>query len=170
MNALEIRVRLDDRLTGALQTAADGAEDLTVPMGLIAEQLLGSTRQNFATETDPLGVPWAPRKDRDNPKPLLFASGDLQRQIEQRHGPDFAEVGVLATGGPAIYAAPHQLGATIRPKEGSGKKALNTPFGPRASVTIPARPFLGAGPEDIDEIGSILTEHLGHLLDAEAGQ
>ena len=165
MAGIEIRVELDDRLTATLARAAAGARDLTVPMGLIAEQLLASTRGRFKAQADPLGVPWTPRRDADNPKPLLFDSGDLQRQVEQDHGRDFAAVGVLGTGGPAVYAAVHQFGATIRPKTG---KALKTPFGPRAAVTVPARPFLGISELDRDRIGAILTEHLADLLNGAA--
>ena len=158
MSALDIRVEVNDRLSARLNAAARAGADLTEPMALVAERLLQSTRARFKTQTGLNGVPWAKRAGNVDPeRPLLFKSGDLQRGIEQRHGRDFAEVGVLATGGPARYAAIQQFGGTVKAKPG---KALKTPFGPRGAVTIPARPYLGADEADRLQITLLLTDHL----------
>lgn len=67
----------------------------------------------------------------------LRERGDLHDSIAwQEEGSD-----AVAIGSRMIYARIHQLGGTIRPKEGG--KALRTPAGPRKSVRIPARPYLG---------------------------
>lgn len=165
MAALDIDIGLDDRLTGRLRRAVAAATDLSRPMTAIAGELLKSTKARFASESGPDGTPWAPRKDKNNPKKLLFASGDLSlRGVTSESGADFAAVGVLKSGGPGIYAAIHQFGGTIRPKK---SKALKTPFGIFGSVTVPARSFLGFNDADRTRVSEILTSHLRAAFEGE---
>lgn len=163
--SLNIRIELEDQLTGRLVGLADAAQDLTTPMTKIAGELLRSTRQRFEGETGPDGVSWLPRKLRDgepaNPKKLLQDSGALLQSLTSDHGQDFVAIGVQKTGGAGIYAAIHQFGGTthIKPKN---KKALRTPYGIFSSVTvtIPARPFLGIDGRDQTRAVEILTDYL----------
>lgn len=161
-----ISIDVDDRLTPALARLADAASDLTRPMALISEAVLTHTVERFNRQVSPSGVPWAARRHSeehpDPGHPLLRKSGDLFNAIDRESGRDFAAVGVLATGGPAIYAGVHQYGATVRAKTGG---ALRTPFGPRRSATIPARPFLGIEDRDVSLTEAIITAHIEAAAD-----
>lgn len=132
------------------------AADLTPAMQAIADYLEFSTRQRFETGKAPDGTSWKPslRAIRDGGKTLV-ERGMLLASIDRAFGPDSATVGTNI-----VYARAQQLGATIRPRAGNGKKALNTPFGPRSSVKLPARPFIGFSTDDESEVFEILREHL----------
>lgn len=161
-----VSINLFDQLSPALQRAIDAVGDLSAPMAEISVDWLESTRSRFNQQIDPLGVPWKPRRDPENTKPLLVDRGDLRNQLDNESGPDFAEVGVQETGGPAIYARVHNEGATIRPKSG---RALRTPFGVFAQIVIPKRQFIGASDGDQANAVQILTEHLKQAFNADAG-
>ena len=87
----------------------------------------------------------------------LTKAGHLSGSISARHGPDFAEWGVNR-----IYAAIHQFGGTIRPKN---SKALRFAlagggFATVKSVTMPARPFLGLSDDDKADIADLIARRL----------
>lgn len=148
-----------DALTPTLRALKAAAQDLTPAMDEASEVMLRGTLQRFTDEEAPSGVPW--RKSvaaLEEGRKTLTKSGDLSNAIDRESGGDFAAVGIYKVGGAGVYAAIHQFGGTIKPKVG---KALNTPFGYRASVSIPARPYLGFSDEDLIAIDKIL---LGHLL------
>lgn len=158
---LVISVDTVDALAPTLRRLRAAASDLSVPMADASEVMLDGTLDRFQQEEDPLGVPWKKSTAAiEEGRKTLQKSGDLYNAIERQSGEDFAAVGVYGTGGPAIYGRIHQFGGTIRPKSG---KALNTPFGYRASVTMPRRSYLGFSDEDIMAIDRIL---VGHLLSA----
>ena len=98
------------------------------------------------------------------------------RNTPRRQGDDFvfpmaASVtifaGALVMLDAAGNATIHQEGGTIRPRADSGKKALNTPFGPLGAVNMPQRAFLGFGEAERVGIHDILH---GFLADAWAGR
>lgn len=161
-----VSINLFDQLTPALQRAAEAVGDLSAPMAEIAVDWLEATRTRFNQQVDPMGVPWKPRRDPENPNPLLVERGDLRNQLDSNSGADFAEVGVQATGGPAIYARVHNEGATIRPRTAGG---LRTPFGVFAQIVIPKRQFIGASDADHANAVQILTDHLKAAFNADAG-
>lgn len=148
-----------DALTPTLQRLKAAAQDLTPAMDEASEVMLRGTLQRFKDEEGPSGVPWQKSAAAlEEGRKTLTKSGDLSNAVDRMSGSDFAAVGVYRIGGPGAYAAIHQFGGTIRPKAG---KALNTPFGYRASVKMPARPYLGFSDDDLAAIDKIL---LGHLL------
>ncbi len=161
-----VTINLVDQLSPALQRAIEAIGDLSAPMAEISVDWLESTRSRFNQQVDPMGVPWKPRRDTDNTNPLLVERGDLRNQLDNASGPDFAEVGVQATGGPAIYARIHNEGGTIRPRSG---RALRTPFGIFAQIVIPKRQFIGASDSDQANAVDILTEHLQAAFNGNAG-
>jgi phage virion morphogenesis protein len=163
MAGLVISLELEENISAALgRTIAAGA-DLTPAMQDIANHLALTTSKRFEDERGPDGKPWKPSKRvLDNPgEKTLQLSGDLKNSIRPDWDRDYAAAGPEASGGAAIYAAIHQLGGTIRPKV---KKALS--FGGRivASVTIPAREYLGFDEVNRRTIVEILREHLGDAL------
>jgi phage virion morphogenesis protein len=160
-----VSINLFDQLSPALQRAIDAVGDLSEPMSRVSEKWLESTRDRFKRQIDPVGVPWAPRKDTANTKPLLVKSGDLRNQIDNDFGPDFAEIGVIDTGGPSEYAAIHNFGGTTRPFRANSKRA----YGAFAVIVIPKRQFIGASDSDQVNAVEILTEHLQQAFNADAG-
>jgi phage gpG-like protein len=140
MRAIEIQI--SENVAAAFARVEAGLTDMTVPLQQIAAAGVASTDDNFAGQHDPLGVPWAitKRKQQDSSARILFMSGDLQNSVIGRGFADYAEWGPEASGGAGIYAVLQQFGGTIRAK---AAKALRTPFGPRASVTLPARAYVG---------------------------
>lgn len=136
----------------ALQAA--GA-DMRPAMGEIAETLLAHVEQRFDEERGPDGSPWRPlkpatvkertRKGYTGPK--LQRTRRLLDSVQRRYDDESALVGTNL-----VYAATHQfgdehgvtvLGATVRRRRG-----------------IPARPFLGFGPGDREELLAIIRRRL----------
>ncbi len=163
---LDIDVTTVDALAPTLRRLREAGSDLSAPMAESSEVMFAGTLDRFQEERDPLGIPWKKSAAAiEEGRKTLQASGDLYNAIERQSGKDFASVGVYGTGGPAIYGKIHQFGGTIRPKTG---KALNTPFGYRASVTMPRRSFLGFSDDDIMAIDRILVGHLLRAMNAGA--
>lgn len=155
------RIEIDDRLTGPLARLKDAGGDLRAPMAEISEVALEHTEDRYRRQVDPDEVPWEPRRNDDDPgRPILQKDGHLLNALESDSGDDWAAVGVNPAGAPAAYAQVHQWSATIRPKAGGGKRALKTPFGPRGSVTIPARRYLGIEDRDVTAVEAIVLAHL----------
>lgn len=164
MAAFDTTITITDKLTGPLARLRDAGGNLTQPMADIAAAVHDNTLDRFAREVSPDGVPWkASAAALAEGRRTLFKSGDLYRAIQPEHGDDFALIGVIATAGPAQYAQIHQSGGTIRPK--AGRAALKTPFGPRKSVTMPARPYLGIESRDLTDIERIVLAHLARAAD-----
>lgn len=136
-----IDLRLEENVTAALSEARARGADLTPAMQAIAVMMVSMTEENFDQERSPEGVPWKmSQRVKERGGKILQDTGDLKASIRPDWSANHAAAGPEASGGAAIYARIHQLGGTIRAK---ASKALNTPFGPRAAVTMPARPYLG---------------------------
>lgn len=161
---MNITIDLTDRLAPALRGAVRALSDLTEPMALVAEAWLERTETGFLAQRAPDGTPWQQSQNAitGKSKATLFQSGSLYNALDNSSGSDFAEIGVQATGGPARYARIHNEGGVITP---TTARALNTPFGPRKSVTIPQRQFIGAAPEDIESAVDIISEHVQGWID-----
>ena len=139
----------DDEVQKALKHLAKNSNDLQPVMKRIGERLQRSADDNFRAESNPEGEPWvkiAPatlkakkRRKKDGLK-ILSDGGNLRGNINYRVGLDSVTIG-----SPEPYAAIHQLG---------GKAGRNK------SVCIPARPFLGVGPADKQEILQLISDHL----------
>lgn len=154
MSRISIDVRMD---SGATQDAFGRLErqmrDTTPIMREIAKGLRDNTISRIEREVDPQGRPWTPL----NPVYASTKRGPgMLREGGYRGGGLLTSFEIDATRGSAFlwniapYARIHQLGGVIRPKEPGGR--LRFSMGGRdvfaSSVTIPARPFLGIGPED----------------------
>lgn len=173
MSGIQIAIKLDNvELETALDRAIAGGEDMRQPMGEIAEEWLDNARQRFAEERDPLGVPWKKRRVAEfNPslaaadasRKVLHLTGAMERAMVPDFGSDFAQVGVLPSGGPGKYARTHNEGGEIVPKTG---KALS--FGGRlvSRVVMPKRQYLGDGPKEQQAVTEILGDWLRGLFGA----
>lgn len=168
---LRIDIRIDDsQLVKALQNLCDLGTDTTPIMRQCAGIMAGAAEDAFDAQRDPVtGTPWVPlqkstvaaRQLAGHDGKILQLSGSLASSLERRYGNGYAVVGTNKQ-----YAAIHQFGGktkahTIRAKFA---KALRIPgVGFRKSVqhpgsTIPARPFLGVGPQEIEEMRETITK------------
>lgn len=162
MAGLSITIELGGDLKDGLARLRAAGTDLTPAMQDIAVYLAASTRRRFESETGPDGKRWSPsRRVREEGGQTLTLSGDLRGSIRPAWGPDFAAAGPERSGGAGVYAAIHQFGGAIRPKN---KRALS--FGGRvvAAVRMPARPYLGFSDADRTEIVARLRDHLAAAI------
>ena len=168
----QIRFTLDDKaFTAALERA--GGVMRTGWVRAIGAGLVEVTQARFESESEPLGGKWqalnpAYAMIKRGPG-ILRASLVLQRYIT------FATAGNQVTvGSNRIYAAVHQFGATIRPKNARALVFRLGRAGPRGgkssglvhakSVTIPARPYLGFGPKDQREVLEVTATEINRAL------
>jgi phage virion morphogenesis protein len=158
---MEIRFEISDDLTPALARAVEAATDFTPAMRAIAGLMEKETRQRFEDSRAPSGAPWLPsQRAIDDGGKTLIDTGALLNSIASAFTATEAVAGTNV-----IYAAIHQFGGTIRPRT---RRALRTPFGPRGSVRMPARPFLGFGAAEQEDIPAILRAHLAAAFDGSA--
>ncbi len=130
--------------------------------------LVRSVRDRFVAEQDPEGNQWAPllpayAAEKEGPG-ILRESGDLRRSITPE-----VQGAELVVGTNLIYAAVHQFGATIKPKNAP---ALIFRIGDRLTwarqVTIPARPYLGFSHSDETMLVDVASDYMAHALDGTA--
>ncbi|MDP1617340.1 phage virion morphogenesis protein [Phenylobacterium sp.] len=164
MSGITLRYSLDDASARAsLRGARDRGLDLRPGWRAVGQAGVGQTRRRFLTGIGPDGTPW--KKGHKPSGMTLIASGLLLRSIRVAK---VAQDGV-EWGSNRIYAAIHQLGGVIRPING---KALHFKiaggFITAKSVTIPARPYLGANQQDLTAFAQILLRHIAGPI-GEAG-
>lgn len=156
MTGVRVELRADEAL-GVLAAALAKARN---PRGLydaIGLSLVTSTQRRFEQERGPDGSPWPPsiRAQLEGGR-TLFETGRLSNSITH----EATDQGV-AVGTNVLYGAIHQFGGTIRPVAGNALKfRIGGKFVTVASVTIPARPFLGIDAEDEAELPAIAQDWL----------
>lgn len=132
--------------------------NLTPLMSTLAAFLREATRQRFEDGEGPDGRPWKPSiRARLHGGQTLVDHGILRDSIADDHGADFAAVG---TNDPR--AAMLHFGGRITPRAG-GALVFQLPGAGWVrvkAVTIPARPFIGMGRADGEEIGAIIDDYL----------
>lgn len=135
--------------------------------------LVEDTNQRFERGVDPTGAAWAglhPAYAMIKRGPgILRESRMLQRSITSA-----VNGNSVIVGSNRVYAAVHQFGATIRPKNGKRLAFRLGRVGPRGgkssgmvfakSVTIPARPYLGIGKSSREAIMDVLDHEIGRTL------
>lgn len=185
-DGVTVGITIREDVTAALNRLAAAGSDLTRPMKDIAGHLADETRERFETGRDPSGRPWKPSrrvlgldgskdgKDGRSHGPhrqdgqTLVDTGDLLASIREDWGSDYAAAGPEASGGAAVYAKIHQFGGKITPRDREGKDgarpALKVGGRYLASVTIPARPYLGFTDADADYVVEALAEHLAAVI------
>ena len=172
MTGAVIEVKIDD--TTAAKAFADMARVISDPQPVlraIGTGLVQVTQDRFESATDPDGNAWADlnplyASTKRGPGILRESAmrGGLMASITYETSADAVQVGTNK-----IYAAVHQFGATIVPKEAP---ALIFRIGGKLvwarSVTIPARPFLGIGSDDEEMILDVVEGALARALDRNA--
>lgn len=142
-------VEISDEVTGPLSRLARNITDLDPALEEIGAQLVAQAQFRFEREEDPEGRPWKGladstleqrlRKGGDEPR-ILRDTTDLYDSLAWKVAPGRS----VTAGVSSVYGRIHQLG-------GQTGRALAT--------TLPARPYLGVGPEDIEQIVEILETH-----------
>lgn len=136
--------------------------DLTPLMITLGDLLIDGTKMRFDVGAGPDGTPWKPslRAELEGGQTLVD-SERLRDTLRSAPGSDHVEVG-----SDLIYAAVHQMGATIRPVNAAALR-FSLPGGlgivHAKEVIIPARPYLGVSEEDETEITSAVAVYAGAL-------
>jgi phage virion morphogenesis protein len=165
-----LKITLSAGGLGELKDLLQRVDDLGPALREIGEDLTESTKQRFASATDPDGTPWARNsvvtlerygamfaRNKDGTmkpggvramgakKPLTGETRALQTTINyQVTGPT-----TVTIGSPMVYAAVQQFGAQ------AGSLGPKSPWG-----DIPARPFLGLSPADEQGILDVVRGYL----------
>jgi phage virion morphogenesis protein len=117
----------------------------------IGDVLLLNIDRRFEEGRGPDGTPW---QKTNRGGQILVHSARYRNSFDKR-----VEAQSVAAGTNAIYARIHQFGGTIKPKRA---KVLAFTIGGKAvfakQVTIPARPVLGLGAEDIKGIRGAIAD------------
>lgn len=121
----------------------------------IGTGLARNARERFDDERDPRGMAWQPLSELYAPikkGPGILRESGMRGGLQGSITFD-ATMDEVAVGSNKVYAAVHQFGATIRPKNGPHLIFRNVHGLVFAkSVTIDARPYLGISTADEDTI------------------
>jgi phage virion morphogenesis protein len=162
MTGTTLRIEFEPgRLMTAVKMLRAAIREPTPLMRVIGTGLLRNTQDRFEEERAPSGAPWEPlnawyQTFKRGPGILRAAGmrGGLQGSLIMD-----VEGDAVRIGSNKIYAAVHQFGATIRPKNPDGLLVIRTGKGGRGQVmgkakqvTIPARPYLGLSARDEETI------------------
>jgi len=158
-----VQVQIDHAaFAAALGRLAAATQNPAPVLAQIGEYLRNSTSDRFKSQTGPDGAPWQALSQwyRDgkakNADKILTLDGNLRRIVYQVSSDE------VQVGSPMEYAAIHQFGGVIKPARA---KALKFGGGYVASVTMPARPFLGVSDDDAVEVASLVSDYLAGALD-----
>lgn len=162
MTGVTINVTMDSGFGRASRQVGNLA---ALPRTLVLDGLgqLGEmqTKRRIATEkTSPDGTPWRPNRAGTS---ILVQQGFLRDSIH--HAVEGSSS--VRWGSPLVYAGIHQAGGTILPTNG---RFLVFRMGDRtifaASVTIPARPYLGISAANRVQMERHLVTMIGRTLNA----
>ncbi|HHE3720927.1 phage virion morphogenesis protein [Pasteurella multocida] len=156
------------QLTGILNKAVQTLANPKLMFGEMGETLIDIHRIRFTQQQAPDGTPWLPLKDwyqqskKKNADKILTLDGHLHGTLRYQAN----NQGVIF-GSDRPYAAIHQFGGTIKPKNKNVLKlgvGDNMPYA--QSVTIPARPWLGVSIDDERRLIKIAHNHLEKVFNA----
>jgi phage virion morphogenesis protein len=153
--AVSVDLREVEGVAALLNKAKLSSQDRAALLRNIGAEVEAQTQERFDTQTDPEGNDWKAlaQKTKDyyikngfGGGSLLVQRGGLRDSIESQLSGSW---GVLV-GATKIYAAIHQCGGDIVPKNAA---ALFVPgYGRLKKVTIPARPYVGISNDNAAEI------------------
>lgn len=159
MTDFKVNVEFDASvLTETFNRMIAAGQNLSPLMADIAEGWNSRTQDRFDTQHAPDGSAWQPltakhlakKKRKGYPETLLVMEARLRDELRPDSGADFAEVATA----PLPYAAIHQFGG----------QSWMAP-GP---ASIPARPFLGASPDDLEWIEGLVTDYFERSIGGNA--
>lgn len=164
MTGARINFKLDDRDFQAAVTKFGGVLR-SGTLKAVGMALVTTADARFQDKREPFGATWAPllpayalikRGSR-----ILFARGKLVESLTYQ-----VQGSTVMVGSPLIYAAVHQFGAVITAKNApalafqlgvrGAKGGIKRAFVHVQKVRIPARPYLGFGPNDQRAVMEVL--------------
>lgn len=133
----------------------------------IGTGLAANTRNRFDRGVAPDGAPWAELSPAYEPMkkgPGILRESGMRGGLQGSITFD-VDGSVLSVGTNKVYGAVHQFGAVIRPRS-AAYLVFRLAFGlvKVRQVTIPARPYLGIGPEDEDTILDVAEAFMARSL------
>lgn len=155
MAGISITISVDDRAARSVFAKWERADgDLSGLLDPIGAALRDNVLDRFEHGRGPDGTAWPESlRATEQSGQTLVDKGRLRDSITYEAGAREVELGSNV-----IYARIHQLGGTITAKTDKGLSfslAGDGGFVNVQSVTLPPRPYLGIGPEDIDAIGDM---------------
>lgn len=191
MTGISLTITIDDALVrGDLREMIARIDHPGPFYNAIGNLLVASVGENFLAERAPDGTPWTPlapatiatrRRRGSSAIAILRERGYLKGSISHQ-----VEAGGVRVGATVPYAAIHQFGGTINKAARSGKiyrrqfadGSFGRQFAKRKNkttvatdvsigahtITIPARPYLGIGAGDIDDIQRLADRWLSGKL------
>lgn len=160
MSGARLTVTFDDRqLAAGLRRIRQGLQNRRGLLGAIGTGMVANTMHRFDRHVDPQGRGWAPLSPgyqaiKRGPGILQerATSGGLMGSITRQVRGDSVIVGTNK-----VYGAIYQFGGTITAKNAKGLRFRMAGHWVRVrSVRIPARPYLGFGPEDQQTVRDVL--------------
>lgn len=163
MNGAAIILSGDNEALAAIGAIAGKLENREPLWRAVGEEIAQQTAERFETSTGPDGQVWPPSwRVKTLGGKTLVLSGILKQSMTLNVHEDGGEFG-----SPMIYAAVHQLGATIKAKTEKGLHwnyrrdgANKDSHARKMSVTIPARPYLGINEENANDILAVAEAYL----------
>lgn len=148
--AVTIQVSFDDAgAVGAFARLEALGADLKPVMDGIGAGFIGAIDSRFQNESDPDGRKWVANRRGGM---VLTDRGFLANSFSPRTTGQEVEVGTAIP-----YAAIHQTGGVIKPKNGKALAfAYAGGFAVVKSVTIPQRRFLGIGRAEQEIVGDVV--------------
>lgn len=149
---------------GLAALGGDLQGEVLAPIGALLES---TTLERFDTNIGPDGQAWVPSlRARLASGKTLVDKGHLRDSVHYELDGDAVEIGSAY-----ISAGVHQFGATITAKGGGPLKfkLADGSFRSVASVTIPARPFVGLSAEDADLVIGVAGDAISRAFDATVG-
>lgn len=185
-------MRMLDRLSRAAEDMSPAMVEIAEVLRDASERAFQNEQDpETGNKWEPLAPSTIKRRQKKGkwPGSILQQSGRLAASVQSEHGKDYAAAGTNAQ-----YAAIHQFGGTIHKKARTGTHSLRTDAKgnllrqqdhdhlavfakkrhkrrslrafvvPAHDIEIPARPFLGVGQRDLDDITGILLRHIDSAL------
>ena len=156
--AVELGLREIEGLARILNGVKLGPKDRVQLLKDIGVEMEAQTQERFDAQKDTEGNPWKElaQKTRDcytqnglGGGSLLVQGGGLRDSVESRVSGSWS----VLVGATKIYAAIHQFGGEIAPKNAP---YLFVPgYGKLKKVNIPARPYLGVSARDAADIAAV---------------
>jgi phage virion morphogenesis protein len=148
----------DNSATPWLIKAVEAIDKPRALLDAVGAALVASTKMRFVDGKGPNGEPWA--AVLRGGQPLRNTGVHLMNAVSHRVENN-ADGWSVTVGVPYAWAAVHQFGATINAKSAPWLRfKVGDRWARKKSVTIPARPFLGLGPDDRREIAGIISSAL----------
>ncbi len=150
-----------------LQRAAAAWGNPVPILRVIGAGLARNTRNRFDLGTDPDGHPWEalnPAYEAGKTGPGILRESGMRGGLQGSITFDVAGR-ELAVGSNKIYAAVHQFGAVIKPRNGPHLVfRLAGALVKARQVTIPARPYLGIGDADEETVLEVAEAFLARAM------